>query len=274
VGSAFGIAVIAAGVLALGWVGGVAWYDHGPGVWMSPTSLAESETAAEYVSQLPTNQPVVFLVSPKGPAGVLSVPLKERILRVALPADRQPSLHVFVGDPADLLAGRRTPVGPRNLAATQSYWDDVRPILPEHPPVLIVRALAQTQFEAAARDLHAAVIGPGVALLQGPPPRSPVTPASAPRPVPALRYGVLWGAGLLVALFVAGIGWTAAFSGLDAPPEVLAGLAPASGAAALILGALFAAKAGVRLGGAGGVATFAVVTVLGIVAAVVVERRS
>ena len=273
-GSRFGIAVVVAGVLALGAVGGVAWYDHGPGVWISPTALAESETAAEYVSQLGANEPVVFLVGPKGAAGVLSVPLKERVIRVALPPDRQPSVHFFVGEPADLLAGRRTPVGPKTLAATQSYWDDVRGVLPQHPPVLIVQALAQTQFDVATNDLHATVLAPGVALLQGPEPASPLSPAPAPHPVPPVRFGLLLGAGLLLALFVAGIGWTVALAGLDAPAELLAGLAPASGAAALILGGLVAAKAGVRLGGAGGVATFALVSVLGLVAAVVATRRT
>jgi len=273
-GSRLGIAVIAAGILALGAVGGVAWYDHGPGVWMSPTALAESETAAHYVSKLAANEPVVFLVGPKGAAGVLSVPLKERIIRVALPPDRQASVHFFVGEPADLLAGRRTPVGPKSLAATQGYWDDVRGVLPRHPPVLIVRALAQTQFDAATSDLRATVLAPGVALLQGRLPSSPVRAASTPHPVPPVRFGLLWGAGLLLALFVAGIGWTVALAGPDAPAELLAGLAPACGAAALIGGALIAAKAGIRLGGAGGVATFAVVSVLGIAAAVAAERRS
>jgi len=269
-GAVLSVAVAAAVVAGLAVIGAHAWYSHGPGVWLSPVAVQEAESAARYVGELPQGRPFVVLIGPLGRAGVLSPALKERTVRVALPPERQTDAHFFVGNPADLLAGRRTPLGPGLTDATNDYWNDVRTVLPRDPPVLIVRALAEKEYAEAVSSLRARVVAPGVALLRGPPPPAALSAASIPNPVPRVRSGLAWGLALIVLLFVAGAGWTVALAGFDAPAEVLAGLCPAVGAAVIILFGLAAAKLGVRLGGVGGVATFSVATLSGVAVAVAV----
>ena len=79
--------------------------------------------------------------------------------------------------------------------------------------------------------------------------------------------GALLGLVILAALFVAGAGWTRLLLGPEAPSAVMACSMPAVGCAVLMIGGLVAAKVGVRLGGVGGVATFAVIAAAGIAAA-------
>ncbi|HEX9312453.1 MAG TPA: hypothetical protein VGA30_06460 [Actinomycetota bacterium] len=261
---ALGWAAAVAGIAATGAIGGLAWYAHGPGVWISPTALREAGTAARYVDGLPAGRPFVFLVSPLGKAGVISVPFKEHTIRVALPPDHQSDAHFYVGDPSDLLAGRRSLTGGPSDRATLRYWEDVRAVLPLRPPVLIVQALAVRAYQEAVGPIGAPVIGPGVALLQGNPPPATLPVEPLPQAVPPVRFGVPWGLALLGLLLVAGSGWSVALLGPDAPSEVLVGVAPALGAAVLILGALVAAELGVHPGGGGGVALYVLLTVAGV----------
>lgn len=273
-GSWAGIGVAVAGVAVAGGIGGAAWYGHGPGVWISTVALRQAEPASAYVRQLPEGTPFVFLVSPAGKAGVLSVALKERTIRMALPPERQPDLYLFVGDPADLLAGRRTPVGARTAEATAEYWEPVRTVLPRKPPVLILQAMAGEQYREAAGRLGARVIAPGVALLRGPPPARALAAAVPPRLVPSVRAGVLWGALLLVLLGLAGGGWAVVLLGRDAPVEALVGVAPAAGAAVVILVATVPARLGVGVGGWLGIALFVAVAGAGWIAARAAGRSS
>src|SRR5439155_25280493 len=130
------VALALVAVVALSFPGGSRWYSGGPGLWIDPLGLRQDLTAARYIAELTPGRPFVFLVDPFGKAGPISLPLKERALRMGLSASRQASFHLFAGQPSDLLAGRRTVVG---QAATdhsiQPYWDDVRPVLAQHPPV-------------------------------------------------------------------------------------------------------------------------------------------
>jgi len=263
--------VLAVGVLTL--PGAVTWYRHGPGIWLDRVGLQQTETAAEYVGALPPRTPVVFLIGPLGPAGLISVPLKERNIRVGLPTDREVDAHFFVGEPADLLAGRRTHVSGPIDGETEPYWEDVRRILPLRPPVLVLQSFGPDQFQSALA-MGASVLAPGVALLQGPSPPLPLSEAPLQRPVPRTVRGLLWGAVLLLLLGAAGLGWAAVIFGPGVRPEVLWSSAPAAGAAALILAGLVAAESGVRLAGPGGVATYAAVVAGGAVGALLLRRRS
>jgi len=254
--------VTAAAVSALSVPGALAWYRHGPGVWLDPVALQQTEVAARYAEALPASTPVVFVVGPLGPAGLVSVPLKERTIRAGFPSDRQVDLHIFVGEPADALAGRRTYVSPPIDRETQPYWDDVKALLGARPPMIVLKSMGPKQFDAAV-GLGAAVVAPGVALIQGTEPPEPLAEPPPPRPVPRTAYGLIWGSVLLLLMGAAGAGWSRAMVGRTAPPEVLWSIAPAVGAAALMLGALVAAKLGVRLAGVGGVATYAVVAIGG-----------
>jgi hypothetical protein len=266
-------AILAVALLAV--PGGMAWYRENPGVWLEPEALRQATIAAEYVEALPEGEPVVFVVGPFGRAGLLSVPLKERTIRVPLAAERQDDAYFFVGDPDDFLAGRRSLAqGERTNEATLPYWIAVRPILERDPLGVILRSLAPQEFERSLRDLAASEIGPGVAVLR-PPPGQPATVAGSesadlppvPSAVPTIELGVLWALAVLAALGVAGAGWAVVFLGRRPDPVTFAFLAPAAGAAMLILGGVVVARAGVGMGGPAGVATFAVVALAGYVSA-------
>jgi len=267
------VAVALTGIAALSIPGAVAWYRHGPGLWMDPVGLQEARTASAYLDRLPPGRPFVFLVSPFGPAGVISIPLKERTIRVALPTDREEPAYFFAGEPSDMLAGRRTIVPNARIdQAIDPYWEALRPVLPRRPPVLVLRRFAPNEFREALAG-GAPEIGPGVALLRGTPPAHPLMAEPLPPAVPRLGVGIVWGAVLLALLWAAGVGWAVAMVGRDAPPEVWWTLAPAAGTAVLMIGGLVAAKLGVRLAGPGGVVTYLVVTGLGTLAGAAARRH-
>jgi hypothetical protein len=256
-------AVAAAGVVVIAIPGWSAWYRHNPGEWIQPTALRQAAAAAEYVRGLPAGTPVVFLVSPTGQAGVLSTALNERIIRAAMPPDVQADVYLFPGRAADLLAGRRTITGnPAQNDATLPYWQALQPVLGRDPPVLILRSLARTEYDAAIASGATAPV-PGVAILRGPPPATPLRLGPVPVAAPSLRSAVLWGAAVLALLFAIGGGWTALLLGRGASPAVAIALAPAAGVAAIMLAAVLPARAGVGLGGAAGVVLFVVVALAG-----------
>jgi hypothetical protein len=262
-----GAAVASLAVAGLAIPGALAWYRHGPGVWIDPTALRQAETASAYLERLPPGQPVIFLVDAHGRAGLISVPLKERVIRVGLEPEQQPQAHFFAGEPSDLLAGRATPVRSERLRrALQPYWDDVRTVLGRDPPVIVLQAYAKGQFDEATR-LGATAAGPGVAVLRGFRLAQELPPAPAPRPVPRTAVGTLWGFAIFAALFAAGAGWTLLLLGPGTPSAVVACAMPAIGCAVLMIGGLAAARAGVRLGGPGGVITFALIAAAGVTVA-------
>jgi len=261
-------AVTGVAVAGLALPGALAWYQHGPGVWIDAQALRQAATVSVYLARLPEGQPVVFLVGPHGRAGLISVPLKERVIRAGLEPAQQQRAHFFAGEPSDLLAGRATPVESERLRqALQPYWEDVRTVLRSNPPIVVLQAYARRQFEEARDRLEARVVGPGVAVLRGPDFSAELPAAPRPRPVPRTAIGALWGLAILAALFVAGAGWTLLLLGPGAPPAIVACSMPAVGCAVLMLGGLMAVKGGVRLGGLGGALTFAVVAAAGMAAA-------
>ena len=207
------------------------------------------------------------MVGPDGPGRDYAAPLRERMIRMELPADRQEGLYVFPGSPLDLLAGRRTITGfSLTDKVTLPYWRDVAPLLRRRPPVLVLQAMGQDEFDQAV-GMGAVVIAPGVALLRGPAPAHSLV--EAPTPDPASRTGVaiLQGILLLALLSVAGAGWAQLVFGPDSPSEVWMSLAPVVGTGALLLGAFVATELGLRMGGAEGPITYAAITLAGIAAA-------
>jgi hypothetical protein len=269
--SARSVAIVVLALLALAVPGAFRWYQYP--VLMQAAQLQEARTADGYVRGLPPGQPVVFLVGYEGYPQVYESVVKERTIRIGLSPDRATDAHVFVGSPADLLAGRRTPPpDPRTDRVTLLYWNDVQPLLKSNPPILILRSMAPDEF-VQAQSLGAMVIGQGVELLRGPPPASPLPVASVPPSVPSWFAGPTWAAVMLGLLAVAGVGWTRVFLRPDSPVEVQVSLAPVVGAGMLILGGVGAAELGIPLGRAGGVATFVVVAVAGLALAAMGARR-
>jgi hypothetical protein len=262
------VVVVLLGALAVPTV--FRWYRYP--VLLQDAALQQAEVAGNYVGALPSNQAVIFLVDyyvrpfPYGPV------LAERTIRIELPATRQDDAYFFVGNVRDLLAGRQTPPpNDRLRITTAAYREEVRPLLAATPTVLILQGLAGDGFQQAKR-LGARLVGPGVEVLGGAPPGARVEAPAAVRPVPSLGGGLLWGAVVLALLWVAGAGWTRLVLSPHTGAEAFFSLAPVVGAAALLLGGLVADRAGLRLGGAGGVITYVVVALGGAIAAVLNGR--
>jgi hypothetical protein len=255
-----GAAVAVSLVLALAVPSVMRWYRYP--ILMDPGALQQAETAAQYVAQLPKGQPFVFVVDAYGPAIVYEAALRERMIRMVLPPDRQQDLHVFVGSPSDLLAGRRTLFLPEFNRVIAPFWDDVSRILPLHPPVLVLQSMGEDEFTQAI-SMASPVIGPGVALLQGPRPARGLSEGPLPNGVPSVPVAILRAVVLLALVSVAGIGWTRLILGDAGRSEVFVSLVPLVGTGMLLLGGFVATEAGVRLQGAGGIATFAAVALVG-----------
>jgi hypothetical protein len=253
--------VVALALLSL--PGLIRWYPYP--VLMDRETLAEARSAGRYVSALPPGQPVVFLTDYLGgKPGAYATVMIDRTIRIGMPPDRDADVFVVPGTLEDLLAGRRTPA-PNSSAdrITRPYWEDARALLPRDPPILVLRATGAAQYQdALARG--AVVIAPGVAKVRGADLRlGPAAAAAGPSPAASLGSGLGWGLVLLVLLWVVGAGWTRVALGSRAAPEVYVSLAPAVGAASLILGGLVAAEAGVRPAGLGGILTVVVVGAAG-----------
>jgi hypothetical protein len=283
-----GLAVATAAVALLAVPGALVWYGpadlvngqvvsapaEGPEQWFDATAFREARAASEYVSTLPPDRPVVFLVGPTGASGPISVPLKERTIRAALPAERQLSAHFFPGRPEDLLVGQRTTVGNGEVdVANLPYWQDVAEVLPSRPPVLVLSSLGPREFRQSVMIFGATEIFPGVALLRGPPPQSPLPDPEPLSPVPTTEAGVVRALVLIVLLSVAGAGWTLWFLGPGASPLTAVSLSPVVGAGMVMLGALAGDEAGLRLGASGGLAVYSAVTVAGLLLAFFTFRR-
>jgi hypothetical protein len=263
------VTVAAVGLLAVPSV--IRWYKYP--ILMRSEALQQAETAARYVAQLPPGQPFVFDVDGRGPAVVFDAPLRERVIRMALSPDRQVDLHLFVGRPTDLVAGRRTPDTGLRVQINRPYWVDVARVLPQRPPVLVLQAMGGDEF-AEAVAMGAPVIGTGVALLQGPRPAHRLVEGPMPDAVPPVAAAMGWAVVLLALLAVAGAGWTSVILGRSSRPVTFVSLAPLVGTGALLLGAFAATELGVRLHGAGGIATYLAVTVGGGIWALVAAMGS
>jgi hypothetical protein len=272
-GRAAATVVAVAASAALAAPGAVAWSGGGgPRPWIDPAALQQAGVVATWSRTLPPGRPFVILVSPFGTAGTLSAALKERTVRLALPAERQQDVHLFVGTAAELAARRqpRTP-SPQMNAAILPYWDDVRPVLASNPPVVVLRAFDPADY--AALEPGGRPIGPGALLVTGPAGTATFEPPTVPDAFPGAVAAAAWTAVLLGLLFVAGLGWAVAILGPGAPEPVLLGMAPAVGAGALILAGTLASRAGAGLGGGAGVGTVAAVS-LGGFAAATLRRRA
>jgi hypothetical protein len=275
VGARVGVSVVVIVVVlgALAIPGLIRWYRYP--VLLEPTAVQQARTADRYVRTLAPGRPVVFLMDYRGRPGSLSAVLKERTIRMGLSPDRQLDAHVYVGELSDLLVGRRTPApDERAERFTRRYWEDVRPLLADEPPVVILRAMTPDGYREAVA-MGAAEVAPNVAVLRGPAAAAPFSAASTPDEVPSLPAGILWGLAVLALLSAAGVGWTRVLLGPGRAAETVVSMTPVVGAGILILGGLAAALMGVRLGGVSGAAIYVVVVLSGVAAALldVRERR-
>jgi hypothetical protein len=226
---------------------------------------------------VPAGDAVVFVLDPEGPGGAVAAPFGERVIRVGLPADRQDDAHFFVGAPQDALVGRRSSDDPAD-AVTDPYWEDVGGVLDEDPPLVVLRSLAAPQYDEAVA-LGALVVAPGVAVLRSPPGFGVPAPAPAPPSAyPGLWPALGWGLLLLLLLGLAGSGWSWLALGGDpgrgVDPRAFVAMAPALGAAGLVLAGLVASDVGARLAGPWGVAVLLALAAAGWAAGLVRSRAA
>jgi hypothetical protein len=268
--AAAGVLVVVALFLSisLGWD---VWRSRQP--YGEGRRLAELRAVADYISD--AGRPAVVVVDVIPPDATRShgefgtIPVLRRI-RAELPPSLALDTTVYLGDP-DLLGEARPtlrPAVPGFDAISRETWRAVRPLLSEDPVVVIMRSRF-AGFGAAVRAHPEWSANGWMAVVDGPPAPTDL-PAVSARPSPASL--VIWSASSLITIALAGAGWAGRL-GAGAPASRLA-LAPAVGLASLVLAGIVAEKLGVRMGGAGGVMTLLVVTVIGAAAAVMRPPRA
>ncbi len=264
VGAAAAI-LAAAALLASISIGWDVWWSRSP--WSDDQRLAEFHTVAAYLAD--ASGPAVIVVDdtpqtgsrPNGDFG--TVPVLRRI-RAELPPRLALTTTVYLGDPDLLAQGRPTlrPGVPGFDEVSRETWRAVSRLLADDPTVVVLRSRFNG-FGEAVREHPGWMTTGWMAVVSGPPPPSgrPITPA---RP-PASSLVMWWGSSLAI-ITLAGAGWAGRFAGGSLALKM--SLAPATGVAALIVAGVFLERLGVRMGGAGGVVTLIVVTLVGAVAAI------
>jgi hypothetical protein len=218
---------------------------------MTASGLQEVRTAAAWLERRPAGEPFVVFASPFGPAGILSAALKERTIRAGLPEGLQQRFHMYPGP-----LGETSPsVRPAMLRAILPYVRDARPYVRPGIPWLVLGAFEPVGYRALTDRLDQlnhlggptklSLLGPGV-LLANLSAQAGVSTPPIGDSFPGAIAAMAWAAAILALFGAAGVGWTRAIVG-PAHPAVLFGLAPAVGAAALILVCVAASRAGLAL---------------------------
>jgi hypothetical protein len=252
-----GAALVAGGTvlfLAVAWAG---WAASRPLV--TPAQLAQLRIVGSALGRLPAGTPVVLVMDDHGDKPALRVTRFANYLRDAVPAGRVPDVALFVGSPADLLAGHPTRTGQaEHDALATTAWLALRQDLRRPALAVVVHAIDPAGFDDAALLPEARLLGPGVIALPGLDPEpalGPTGPARLTEPGagPLSPWMPVWLAPVLFVV-VAVTGWPWARLGLTdpTPAAVRFALAPAFGGAALSLCAVATDAAGLQLAGAGG----------------------
>jgi hypothetical protein len=228
----------------------VTWARQEP--YIASDEVASAQAAGEAVGGLPQGTPLVFIVdSGDATAGFLA-PRAENVIRAAMPPERIADVHVYVGTLADEEANRPTVRGdPQFDALSRTYLSAIRDAetrTSENPVTFVLQPFAPSEF-ASARD-EGLALGNGAVLVrpQDVVAGKPTTTAydTLESSSPLLTFATALG--MLALVFVVGIGWARA--AISHPIQSFA-LAPAFGAAALLLGGIVAERLDVALTGAG-----------------------
>jgi hypothetical protein len=207
---------------------------------------------------------VVFVIKDSGPNPRAYVALMRDMIYLALPPERVRNAFMFMGTPEDYLS-RQPSVLPLEAASSvsQVYFNSLRQALDESPVALIISNFNFTSYGAWVEEHPETVVGPGVAVLEGPrlPEQieEPFFPLGDVNPLALLVIS----AGSVAALGFVGLGWTLLFFGGRARLIENLGMAPAVGIALIVLGGVLADRIGVRLVGLGGALTLLVIGAAG-----------
>jgi MFS family permease len=251
IGALIGATVLIGGLL---WSAGspIATFAEASGSLVS-TKLEQTRTAGRYLAEVAEpGHPVIFV-------SVTDPRLIDRVARAGVPSRNIVDTWVFVGNLEDFEAQTppSDPARPRLSAVAQRWWAASWP----HPDDVFRRDPIVIQLTNPERSSPATRVelAPGTILIRGPEPGRWFEPAP---PLRFSRFELLASTALaLLVLAIVGGGWAGALLDVSAPSVVA--LAPASGAAALILGGLLADRLGVPLAGPPGAVVAAIVALLG-----------
>ncbi|MDP9342810.1 MAG: hypothetical protein M3Q23_12115 [Actinomycetota bacterium] len=282
VGRPLGAVVVLAALAGLALLAHGVWFDRAHPVWdvyplrtypaTQEQATAQARTAGSYLRRYGSGRPVVFVVQPSPTGNSLAVGVAAAgIIRDALPPQDILTTAFFLGRVEDLLAGRPTiePANRRFDRVALRFWAGVQEVGP-HP--IVIELAAFNPSPAAGRTAvpgHA--ISPGVLVVEGPQPAAELPAAATPRRPSTFGLAVLV-LGIVAGLAGAGSGWAAAL--VPGGWLARASLSPALGLVVLSIAGLLADRAGLRLGGGGGVAVLAVSTAAGWALAVGRRRLS
>jgi hypothetical protein len=275
-----GVAVVLVGLLALLVAGHRTYYRDLPrerGVlWMDPQKMQDAATAADYLDRVgvPPDAPVVFIVEDIGPQPVAYVPLMAYMIRSVLPAERIEDAYMYVGNPErylDSLPTLRDQPGSYNGNSLR-FWAALRPILPGKPVTLLLSSF-NPAYGAFAAEHPERIVGPNLAVVQGPIPEQPLGAAVPPSGPQGLLQLVLIGGATLGALALAGLGWALAMFPRGLRSFEALALAPATGIAVVVIAGLIVDGLGIRLTGIGGALVPVIAAAGGFAAAVSRLRR-
>ena len=214
-------------LVALAGFGALAWsLEASIRPRFSPSQVQQTSLASEYVTNHAQGRCIVYLLGKRQ---------DYNSVRGALPVLRVDDARYFVGS-AEEYRGAVETVGCAPSRAS--------------PVALILSGFNRDVYDQAAARAPDRVIAPGVLVLVGPIPRSPIGPVPPPISHSPLRVGGV-ALALLTLLFAVGSGWSAGLLPPDAVVRV--SLAPGLGLASVMLAGLVWSAAGLPLSGSGAV---------------------
>lgn len=237
------VVVVLAGAMVF--AAALTWFRERP--YMNEAQVAQVREVASTITSAPVGTPVVFVVDERNPELVaFRVTDWGNVIRAWMPPERIRDVHLYVGAAANLAEDRVTNNGnERHDTLSKLYLEDLHIGVTEDSPKPIVCVLATFN-------------PPGTIAM---PPCSPSSASAEASPVqetadaadtrPATPWSII-GAGVLMFAFLAfvGFGWSASL--VRPQPNgvfVRLAIAPALGAAVLVLGAIAADRVGFRLTG-------------------------
>ncbi|MGQ0668179.1 MAG: hypothetical protein ACT4PO_00645 [Actinomycetota bacterium] len=242
------LAALATGTLFIAMLLGAAitWSRQEP--FISPEEVAAVTEAGRFAAAADPGTPLIFIVNDDDDSVTFLATRAANVIRAALPPDRIRDAFVYVGTLESYRAGHPTLVGdPQRDALSRLYMRDITNAAEGGPPPVAFVLEAFDRPDAAALRGTATEFARGVFLVDAdlPPADPPVNPLR-PSSGAGIAAATLASFGLLTAL---GYGWSRAAVGSG-----LAGaaLAPAFGAAGLIVVAIALERLGVPLGGSWG----------------------
>ena len=236
-----------------------AWYTRSP--FMPTKSIPDMLLAASYLEHTTPGHPVVFVTDNPALPWQGFLPGFRRV-RAFAPADHINDVYFYSGSVQDALAGKpdEPPNDPKLAHLSARAWPQLRYIMAKDPTLVVMR-LYYPNFDQVAAQHPSWKVTPRLLVARGPrPSASELQPGTLPLPPPSST--LVWKTiGILLVLFVVGLGWAAALVPAGWLERV--GTAAAFGIAALAASGLIASRLGFRLIGGSGLAIVIVAAVVG-----------